>query len=112
MRSASLFCGAIAAILLLVGQGSVAGGMMLGFLLFVGNGILMVEAGRTLLGRGGSRARIAVAGSSFGRLLLLGLLLAGIFHFLGRSAGMGACGGLLVSQVNLHLPIRRTGVAT
>ena len=74
-------------------------------------GLLLIEVGRSLLGSG-RRVRPGIALSAVGRLLLLGIVLAAVFLFLGRSAGVGACGGLLASQVNLHFPIRRTGVAT
>ena len=84
---------------------------MIGCVLFGANGFLLVETGRALLGeRQGVRARVAV--SAVGRLLLLGVLLAGAFLLLGRQAGLGACGGLLAAQVNLQLPVRRTGVVT
>jgi len=84
---------------------------MIGCVLYAANAFFLVEIGRALLEGGrGTRTRVAV--SAVGRLLLLGILLAGIFVLLGRPAGLGACGGLLVSQVNLQLPIRRTGVVT
>jgi len=84
---------------------------MIGCVLFAANGFLLVEVGRVLLGeRQGVRTRVAV--SAVGRLLLLGVFLAGVFLVLGRPAGLGACGGLLVAQVNLQLPVRRTGVVT
>jgi len=110
--SAFLFCGVIALVAVVLGAREAAGGVMIGFVLFAANALLLVEVGRTLLGGEGRGGRVAVAVSSVGRLLLLGVLLAAVFLFLGRSAGVGACGGLLASQVNLHLTSRRTGVAT
>jgi len=106
-----LLCCTIAVALLLFGEASAAGGVMLGFLMFAGNGFLLVEISRALL-LGESAGRLAGALSAVGRILLLGVLLSGVFLLLGRSIGLGACGGLLASQVHLHLPIRRTGVAT
>jgi hypothetical protein len=109
--SALFSCAAIAIVLLVFRQWAAAGGVMIGCLLYVGNSLLLVEIGRALLA--GSRgARTAAAFSAVGRFILLGLALAAAFLFLGREAGIGACGGLFVSQVNLHRPIRRTGVAT
>lgn len=84
---------------------------MLGLVLFATNGFLLVETGRALIGREES-PRAAIALSAVGRILLLGGALAAVFLLIGRPAGLGACGGVLVSQVNLHLPIRRTGVET
>ncbi|MGB2983563.1 MAG: hypothetical protein WBC63_06860 [Candidatus Bipolaricaulia bacterium] len=109
--SAFLFCGAIAVILLPLGYREAAGGMMIGFALYTANALLLVESGRALLGGSRRGGRVAVAVSSVGRFLLLGVLLAAVFLFLSRPTGIGACGGLLVSQVNLHLTSRRTGVA-
>jgi len=109
--SALLLCVALAGLLLILGEASAAIGVGIGFALFAGNGFLLIEVGRSLLGSG-RRVRPGIALSAVGRLLLLGIVLAAVFLFLGRSAGVGACGGLLASQVNLHFPIRRTGVAT
>ena len=110
--SAFLLCGAIALVLLVLGHREAAGGVMIGVALYTANGILLVEVGRAFLGGEGRGGRVAVAVSAVGRFLFLGVLLAAVFLFLGRSVGIGACGGLLVSQVNLHLTSRRTGVAT
>ena len=112
---ALLLSGALAVLLLVCRQNAAAGGALMGFALFAGNALLLYESGRVLLAsasgspRGG---RATAAASTASRLLFLGFCLAGVFFFLGRSTGLGACGGLLVSQVNLHLPIRSTGVAT
>jgi hypothetical protein len=108
--SALLFCGAISLLLLLLGERLPAAGVMIGLALYAGNAFLLVEIGRALLSE--RRGRVAAIGSAAGRFILLGVVLAGVFVFLGREAGIGACGGLLASQVNLHFPIRRTGVAT
>ena len=110
--SAFLFCGLIALTLLGFRQSTAAGGVMLGFALYAANAFMLVETGRALLAGGQRGGRGAVVASALGRILLLGVLLAGVFLLLGRVAGIGACGGLLVSQVNLHFPMRRTGVAT
>jgi len=110
--SAFLFCGLIALILLGFRQRATAGGLMLGFAFYLANALLLIETGRALLADGQRGGRGAVVASALGRIVLLGVLLAGVFLLLGRMAGIGACGGLLVSQVNLHFPMRRTGVAT
>jgi len=109
--SASLLCGTLALILLALGHAPAAGGVMVGSALYAANAFLLIETGRSLLG-GGRGGRVTVVGSVVGRILLLGVLLAAIFLFLGKPVGLGACGGLFVSQVNLALPIRRTGGAT
>ena len=109
--SALLLCAAASGLLWVFGRPSAAAGVGIGFALFAGNVLLLFEIGRTLLGgRRGAKAGVAL--SAIGRLMLLGILLAAVGLFLGRSAVLGACGGLLLSQVNLHFPIRRTGVAT
>jgi len=108
---ALVLCTSAALVLLVFGQSSAAVGVVIGFLLYAGNAFLLIEAGRALL-RGGQGGRIAVAISAVGRLLLLGLLLAAVFVFLGRAAGLGACGALFACQVHLRLPMRETGVAT
>ena len=109
--SASLICGTVALILWAVGYVPAAGGMMIGSALYAGNAFLLVETGRSLL-LGGRSGRVSATVSAAGRILLLGVLLAAIFLFLGKPVGLGACGGLFISQVNLALPIRRTGVET
>jgi len=107
--SALLLCGGIAVVLLAIGRGNAAGGILIGWALYVLNAFLLVEVGRALLG-GERAARGRVVVSTMGRLLLLGVLVAGVFVLLGRPAGIGACVSLLISQVNLQLPIRRAGV--
>jgi hypothetical protein len=85
---------------------------MIGCALYAANAFLLVEIGRAFL-EGGRGARAGFAAFTLGgRFLLLAILLAAVFVLLGRPVGIGACGGMLVSQVNLHFPIRRTGVAT
>jgi len=108
--SGFLLCGILALALVVAGRSGVAGGVMVGFALFAGNVLLLLEAGRALLGGARRGVRAAVVASTLGRFLLVGLVLAAVFVFLGRPAGLGACGGLFLAQVNLHLPIRR-GVA-
>jgi len=108
--SALLLCLAIAVVLFALRQAAAAGGILIGFALYFGNALLLVEIGRALV-REERHARAAVAVAAAGRLVLLGVLLAGVFLVLGKPAGLGACGGLLASQVNLHLPMRRPGVA-
>ena len=83
-------------------------GVVIGVALFVANLFLLYEAGRSLLSassRGAGRA--LAAGSSVARFLMLGVGLWLVFSFLGREALLGACGGLFLSQVNLHFPLRR-----
>jgi len=79
----------------------------LGVLLFLGNLLLLHETARSLLaGRDRRKGRAMAIGASVGRLLLLGVLLAVIGMTLGREALLGACGGLLVTQMALSLPGR------
>lgn len=82
-----------------------AGGVVLGLLLYAGNIFLMMEIGRSLLRRGEtSRPKPLAALSSTGRLLFLAVTLSLIAIFLGREVLLGACGGFLIAQVNLHFP--------
>ena len=85
-----------------------AGGVGLGFLLYAVNLLLMMEIGRSLLRRDNARhPKPLAAVSSAGRMLFLAIALSLIAVLLGRSVVLGACGGLLIAQVNLHIP--RTG---
>ena len=86
-------------------QYHMAGGVALGLLLYAGNLFLMMEIGRSLL-RGGETSwpKALAALSSTGRLLFLAVALSLIAVFLGREVVLGACGGFLIAQVNLHFP--------
>ncbi len=91
----------------LLGYPWAAFGIWIGVALFVGNVMLLAEIARSLLAASGSRSGRSIAvGSSLGRLLLLGVLLAAVGVTLGREALLGACGGLLIAQTNLGLPNR------
>ena len=80
-------------------------GVVLGLLLYAVNLLLMMEIGRSLLrGIETSRPKLLVALSSTGRLLFLAVALSLIAVFLGREVVLGACGGFLIAQVNLHVP--------
>ena len=86
-------------------QYRVVGGIVLGLLLYAGNLFLMMEIGRSLLHRGEtSRPKPLAALSSTGRILFLAVALSLIAVFLGRDVVLGACGGILIAQVNLHIP--------
>jgi len=81
-----------------------AGGIALGLFLYAGNLFLMMEIGRSLLRRGDAgRPKPLAALSSTGRLLFLAVALSLIAVLLGREVVLGACGGFLIAQVNLHL---------
>jgi hypothetical protein len=96
-------------ILLLLGYRWAAAGVGMGFILYAVNGFFLYETGRSLLTGGSAKTvRWVAAGSSAGRLLLLGMSLGAIGVFLGREAVLGAGGGLLVSQLNLRLPFWTT----
>ena len=98
-----------AVILLLLGYRWAAAGVGMGFILYAVNGFFLYETGRSLLTGGSAKTvRWVAAGSSAGRLLLLGMSLGAIGVFLGREAVLGAGGGLLVSQLNLRLPFWTT----
>jgi len=72
------------------------------------NIFFLYEAARGLLDRADSGGpRFLAAASNVGRLLFLGVVLSSVFLFLGRDALLGACGGLFLSQVNLHFQGRR-----
>jgi hypothetical protein len=108
-RSAFVICLGIVLILIGCGRGAIAGGVAIGYGLYVLNGFLLIEGGRWLLTRGERRrGRGAAAAGSAGRLLLLGLLLACVGLLVGREILIGACCGLLVTQLNLHFPLSRS----
>jgi len=67
------------------------------------NLFFLYETARGLLERADSGGpRFLAAAASGGRLLFLGVVLSAVFLFLGRGALLGGCGGLFLSQVNLH----------
>ena len=82
-----------------------AGGILLGLLLYAANLLLLTEIARSLLSRSETRRPKSLAAlSSTGRLLFLAVALSLIAVFLGRTVVLGACGGYLIAQVNLHVP--------
>jgi hypothetical protein len=83
-------------------------GVWIGIALFVGNLLLLHEIARSLTAQSRRAWRSVAVGSSVGRFLLLGLLLALVGIFLGREVLLGACGGLLIAQVNLTFPAGRS----
>jgi len=94
----------VAGILVAVGRPMGAAGVGIGFTLYAINVFFLYETARSLLSRsdpGGPR--FLAAASSVGRLLFLGTVLTLVFFLLGREALIGGCGGLFLSQVNLHL---------
>jgi hypothetical protein len=104
----TLIAAVLALVVGLLGYPWAALGVWIGVALFVGNLLLLHEIARSLLAVQSRRAwRPAAVGSSLGRFLLLGLLLALVGIFLGREALLGACGGLLIAQVNLTFPAGR-----
>jgi len=103
-----LIAAGLALALGLLGYPIAACGVWIGAALFVVNLWLMHEIARSLLTARNRRGGRSIAiGSSLGRLLLLGVLLAVVGMYLGREAVLGACGGLLLAQLNLTLPARR-----
>ncbi|MFC2081678.1 hypothetical protein ACFLR0_00665 [Candidatus Bipolaricaulota bacterium] len=105
----SVFFALLSVVLLLsFGRVLAALGVVIGVLLFAANLFLLYEAGRSLLSASSSVAgRALAAGSSLARFLMMGVALWLVFAFLGRDALLGACGGLFLSQVSLHFPLRR-----
>lgn len=104
-RSTGLLVGVAVVLLLLLKQYRVAGGVVLGLTLYASNLFLLMEIGRSLLrGSGTSRPKPLAALSSAGRLFFLAMALSLTAIFLGRDVVLGACGGLLIAQVNLHVP--------
>jgi len=99
---------ALAVVVGFLGYPWAALGVWIGVCLFVANLLLLHEIARSLLTTHSRRAGRSVAvGSSLGRFFLVGVVLALIGVTLGRETLLGACGGLLVAQVNLNLPARR-----
>lgn len=95
----ALLMGALGAVRLL----PAALGVALGFVLHVANLFLLAEIARSLR-PDQARARMLFALSAVGRLLLLAMALAMIHRVFGQQVLLGACGGLLLAQVNLHRP--------
>jgi hypothetical protein len=103
--SALLICSGAAVTLAILGRGTAALGVGIGFGLYLSNVLLIAETARALIeGADSRRARLHASLSSVGRLGLLAVVLSLVAVFLGRGALLGACGGLLAAQVNLHVP--------
>ena len=104
-RSAGLLIGIAVLVLVFLRQYRMAGGIVLGLSLYAANILLIMEIGRSMMSQhGAKRPRPLAALSSAGRLLFLAIALSLIAIFLGRDMLLGACGGLLIAQVNLHVP--------
>jgi hypothetical protein len=104
-RSTGLLVGIAITVLSILRQYRAAGGIALGLMLYAANLLLIMEIGRSLLReRGTRRPKPLAALSSAGRLFFLAMALSLIAIFLGRDVVLGACGGLLIAQVNLHVP--------
>lgn len=103
-----LIAAGLALALGLLGYPTAVCGVWIGVALSGVNLWLMHEIARSLLTARNRRGGQSMAiGSSLGRLLLLGTLLAVVGVYLGREALLGTCGGLLLAQLNLTLPARR-----
>jgi len=102
--SAIALCSLVSLVLVVAGQPQAALGVALGWGLYVANGLLMYEIGRSLIhSRHGERRVKGLAFLSFsGRLGMLFVALALVAVGLGRAAVLGACVGLFLAQVNLH----------
>ncbi len=97
-----LLCAALAGTLLLLRQPEAALGTALGYSLHMANALFLYATLRSLVGREAPRrAALAAAASSVARLALLGAVMWLIMTRVGRSAFLGAAGGLLVAQVSL-----------
>jgi len=108
LRRSGFFALVAIVILLSFGRYFAALGIVIGVALFVANLFLLYEAGRSLLSSSSRGAGQALAaGSSIARFLMMGVGLWLVFTFLGREALIGTCGGLFLSQVSLHYPLRR-----
>jgi len=112
LRRAGLLALVAIVVLLSLKLYAAALGVLLGVGIFLLNAILLYESGRSLLSREGARTgRALAAGSSIARFLMMGVALWLVFEFVCREALLGACGGLFLSQVHLHLPGRRASEA-
>lgn len=101
---AFLLCAALALGLSGFGRTGAAAGVGLGYGLFLLNLLLLRETARSLLdGASERRVRLIVGLSAGGRLVLLAVGLSAIGVLFSRETLLGACGGLLVAQVNLHV---------
>lgn len=104
-RSTGPLIGIAILVLCLLRQPRIAGGIVLGLMLYIVNLFLIMEIGRSLWRDSRARNPKPLAAlSSTGRLLFLAIALALIAIYLGRDVVLGACGGLLIAQVNLHVP--------
>ena len=105
----TLISAVLALVVGLLGYPWAALGVWIGVALFVGNLLLLHEITRSMVTAQSRRMwRLMLVGSSLGRFLVLGVVLALVGVTLGRETLLGACGGLLVTQVNLNLPTRRS----
>lgn len=105
----TLIAAVLALVVGLLGYPWAALGVWIGVALFVGNLLLLHEITRSMVTAQSRRVwRLMAVGSSLGRFLVLGVALALVGVALGRETLLGACGGLLVTQVNLNLPSRRS----
>jgi hypothetical protein len=104
-----LILGAVAVVALtVIGRAAAAIGIGLGIALFCLNLFLLHEIGRSLVPTRARRtASMIAAGSIAGRFVLLAVALGLIAVYLGRETLLGACGGLLLSQVHLHFLLKR-----
>ncbi len=99
-------------ILGLLGHGGAVLGLWIGVSFYIANLFLLHEAARSLItARSRRTGRSMAIGASVGRLLLLGVLLSFVGIYLGRETLLGACGGLLITQVALSLPRPRISEA-
>lgn len=107
--SSLLFCAIGSAVLGATGYPRVAAGVGIGLGIHLLNLFLLVETNRsTVTASGRRRAALAAGGGSVARYLMMASALAGIGLFLDREILLGACGGLFVAQVNLHIARRNT----
>jgi hypothetical protein len=108
-RSAVLLTLVLSLVLLAFQSSRAALGAVIGFGLYAANLFLIAEIARGLTREGGPIARRMVAVSAVGRLLLLTVALAALGLSWGREMLLGACGGLLLAQINLHVVGAREG---
>ncbi len=103
-----LLCAGLAGGLAAFGHATAALGVSIGLALHSANVALLYMTLQSLVGGGDARRAGALAGiSAVGRLLVLGLALAGVVVGLGREAFFGAAGGLALAQISLFF--RRSG---
>jgi hypothetical protein len=106
--TALVLCSLVAGGLWAFGETRAAAGVAIGWALYTINAWMLYEIGRAFLcARSAGAANLLASMSTVGRLAMLFVALIFVHLGLGRSATLGACGGVLLPLLNLHVPRTR-----